>query len=302
MTQFQPISIATGIPTGIPTGITASMPAPIPGDVPGRSSRSGRGGTPGSTPGRIVGVASGKGRVGKTWFSITLAHALARAGRRVLLFDADLGLANVDIQLGLTPTLDLGAVIAGRATLREVTLRHPEAGFDIVPGRSGSGALSGLDPAALERILAALREAATGYDMVLLDLGAGLDRAVRHLAAFADMLLVLVTDEPTSMTDAYAVLKLHASDRPGGTANVVVNQAATRPSGERTYATLARACTTFLGRAPPLLGVVRRDERVRDAIRRQTPLLMRHPNCPAAEDVEAIAAGLLGPYASGPRG
>src|ERR1039458_3590524 len=101
------------------------------------------------SPGRIIGIASGKGGVGKTWFAITLAHALARAGRRVLLFDADLGLANVDIQLGLTPARDLGAVIAGRATLREVVLRHAEGGFDIVPGRSGSGALSGLDAAVL---------------------------------------------------------------------------------------------------------------------------------------------------------
>ena len=244
--------------------------------------------------GRIIGIASGKGGVGKTWFSITLAHALARAGRRVLLFDADLGLANVDIQLGLMPARDLGAVIAGRATLLEVVMRHDAAGFDVVPGRSGSGALSGVDPAALDRVLAALRDAAGGYDAVLLDLGAGLDRSVRHMAAFADTLVVLVTEEPTSLTDAYAVLKLHGTDRPGGDARVVVNQASSRVSGERTYGTLARACTTFLGRTPPLLGVVRRDERVRDAIRRQTPLLARHPNCSAAVDVETTAAGLLG--------
>jgi flagellar biosynthesis protein FlhG len=243
--------------------------------------------------GRIIAIASGKGGVGKTWFSITLAHALARAGQRVLLFDADLGLANVDIQLGLMPKRDLGAVIAGRATLKEVVVRHDAAGFDVVPGRSGSGALSGVDPAALDRVLAALREAAGGYDAVLLDLGAGLDRSVRHMAAFADTLVVLVTEEPTSLTDAYAVVKLHGVDRPGGDSRVVVNQAASRATGERTHATLARACATFLGRTPPLLGVVRRDERVRDAIRRQTPLLARHPNCAAAEDVEAIAGGLL---------
>jgi flagellar biosynthesis protein FlhG len=242
--------------------------------------------------GRIIAVASGKGGVGKTWFAITLAHALARSGQRVLLFDADLGLANVDIQLGLVPARDLGAVIAGQATLQEVVLHHAGGGFDILPGRSGSGALSGLEPIALQRMLGALREAAARYDMVLLDLGAGLDRAVRHLAAFADTLLVLATEEPTSLTDAYAVLKLYGTDRADGDARVVVNQAGTHAAGERTYATLARACGTFLGQTPPLLGVVRRDERVRDAIRRQTPLLARHPNCPAAADVEAIAEAL----------
>jgi flagellar biosynthesis protein FlhG len=245
------------------------------------------------TIGRIVAVASGKGGVGKTWFAITLAHALARQGLGVLLFDADLGLANVDIQLGLTPKQDLGGVVAGCATMAEATLHHADGGFDIVVGRSGSGALSLLDPTALERVLTALRQHASRYDVVLVDLGAGLDRSVRRMSAWADTLLVVATDEPTSLTDAYAVLKLHAADRQEGDVRVVVNLAATRSAGERTFATLQRACATFLGRSPRLAGVIRRDDRVRDAIRRQTLLLMRHPACPAAADVEATAAFLL---------
>jgi len=246
------------------------------------------------TEGRTFAVASGKGGVGKTWFAITLAHALAREGLRVLLFDADLGLANVDIQLGLMPEHDLGGVIGGRCTLADAVLHHADGGFDIVAGRSGSGALSALDPAMLERALAALREVVPGYDAVLLDLGAGLDRPVRRMAAWADTLLVLVTEEPTSLTDAYAVLKLHAADRRDGDGRVVVNQAASRPAGERTFATLQRACRTFLGRAPPLGGIIRRDDRVRDAIRRQTLLLTRHPASQAAADVEATARTLFG--------
>jgi flagellar biosynthesis protein FlhG len=245
------------------------------------------------TVGRIIAVASGKGGVGKTWFAITLAHALARRGRRVLLFDADLGLANVDIQLGLTPKQDLGGVVAGHATLADATLHHADGGFDIVVGRSGSGALSSIEPVALERVLIALGQQASRYDAILLDLGAGLDRSVRRMSAWADTLLVVATDEPTSLTDAYAVLKLHAADRQDGDARVVVNLAATRAAGERTFATLQRACTTFLGRSPQLAGVIRRDDRVRDAIRRQTLLLIRHPTSPAATDVEATAASLL---------
>jgi flagellar biosynthesis protein FlhG len=241
---------------------------------------------------RVIAIASGKGGVGKTWFSITLAHALAQQGRRILLFDADLGLANVDIQLGLTPTLDLADVIAGRASIAQAALRHPEGGFHILAGRSGSGMFSSLQPAVLEQTLAALRDTTAQFDLVLLDLGAGLEHGVRRMAAFADTLLVVATEEPTSLTDAYAVLKLHAADHPDGDARVIVNQVTSQAAGERTYATLNRACARFLGREPPLAGVIRRDDRVRDAIRRQTPLLTRHPTSAAAEDVTRIARAL----------
>ncbi len=243
--------------------------------------------------GRCVAVGSGKGGVGKTWFAITLAHALARDGRRVLLFDADLGLANIDIQLGLTPVLDLGSVILGTATLTDAITHFLPGGFDILAGRSGSGSLATMEPASLERLLALLTAAAPQYDTVLLDLGAGLDRSVRRMAAWADTLLVVATEEPTSLTDAYATLKLHAADRPGGDARLVINQSSTPAAGERTAATLTRACTAFLGRAPAMAGAIRRDLHVQDAIRRQTPLLTRHPNCPASLDVERIAAGLV---------
>ena len=241
------------------------------------------------TRARVVAVASGKGGVGKTWFAITLAHALAGMGQRVLLVDGDLGLANVDIQLGLMPVRDIGAVVAGTHGVAEVAVRHA-GGFDILPGSSGSGALAGLPDERLARLLDTLH--AAGHDTVILDLGAGLDRHARRMARFADLLLVLATEEPTSLTDAYAVLKLHRADG-GGEARVVVNQAGTVAAGQRTYATLARACAAFLGCTPALAGIVRRDERVREAIRRQALLLQRHPNSHAAADVEAVARDIL---------
>ena len=242
-------------------------------------------------PGRLIAVASGKGGVGKTWLSITLSQALAQAGRRVLLVDADLGLANVDVQLGLDPRQDLVSVLSGRMGLAEAALRHA-AGFDILPGRSGSGVLASLDETSLLPLLAALEGARGAWDEVVLDLGAGLDRGVRRLAAASDLLLVVATEEPTSLTDAYAVLKLHRQDRPGGDARLVVNQAGDRAAGERTWRTLDRACTNFLGAGLALAGILRRDPRVPDSIRRQTPLLTRHPTAPVAADVMALAAGL----------
>ena len=241
---------------------------------------------------RLLAVASGKGGVGKTWLSATLSRALVQAGRSVLLFDGDLGLANVDIQLGLMPEHDLGAVIAGRRGVADSATAYAPGGFAVLAGRSGSGALSTLDPAALDQVLAALAAEIT-VDDVVLDLGAGLDRAVRRMAAVSDTVLVVATEEPTSLTDAYAVLKLANADRPGGDVRIVVNQATSKAAGERTYATLARASTNFLGRKPALAGIIRRDDHVRDAIRRQVLLQVRHPNTPAAQDVERLAAGLL---------
>lgn len=241
--------------------------------------------------GRIIAIASGKGGVGKTWLSITLAHALAEQGRRVVLMDADLGLANADVQLGLNPGRDLGAVLGGAAV--EDAAQALPAGFHLLAGRSGSGALAGLAGAGLEAALDLPRRLAARFQDVVVDLGAGVEAPQRRLAALADLLLVLATEEPTSLTDAYAVLKLHARDAPQGDARLVVNLAGTAATGQRTHATLAAAVRRFLARGLPLAGVVRRDAKVPDAIRHQTPLLTRHPGCVAAQDVRALARGLL---------
>jgi flagellar biosynthesis protein FlhG len=240
---------------------------------------------------RLLAIASGKGGVGKTWLATTLSRALVQTGRSVMLFDGDLGLANVDIQLGLMPEHDLMAVIAGTRSVVDSAVPYPAGGFTVLAGRSGSGALATLEPEALERLLTLLATETSVSDIVI-DLGAGLDRAVRRMATVANTLLVVATEEPTSLTDAYAVLKLAEVDRPGGDVRIVVNQASTAAAGERTYATLARASSTFLGYKPPLAGIIRRDDHVRDAIRRQVLIQVRHPNAAAAQDVERLAATL----------
>ena len=238
-------------------------------------------------------IASGKGGVGKTWFSITLAHALSKKRQRVLLFDGDLGLANLDIQLGLMPKQDLSNVISGRLTLNQVIVDFPEAGFDIIAGRSGSGGLANIASSRLQMVGDDLALLSANYDTVLMDLGAGIERTVRQLAHNAKTCIVLLTDEPTSLTDAYAFIKIMHADRPEIEIKIVTNVVNSTREGERTYNTLLKACQGFLKISPQLLGVIRRDTRVREAIRSQTPLLTRFPNCEAAHDVERIAENLL---------
>ncbi|MBC8339391.1 MAG: MinD/ParA family protein [Rhodospirillales bacterium] len=238
-------------------------------------------------------IASGKGGVGKTWFSITLAHCLARLGAKTLLFDGDLGLANLDIQLGLTPKHDLGSVVAGRLTLNQAITPYDDGGFEIIAGRSGSGGMLNITAARMKTLSNDLRVLAADYDKVLMDLGAGVERTVQQLTNGAGNVIVVITDEPTSLTDAYAFIKVMQTESPGLSFQIVANAVNSTREGERTYNTLLKACEGFLKISPPLLGVIRRDSKVPDAIRRQASLLTRYPNAEAATDVEAIAKKLI---------
>lgn len=246
-----------------------------------------------STDNSIIAIASGKGGVGKTWFSITLAHTLARAGRQVLLFDGDIGLANIDVQLGLTISKDISLVVRSGNHIKDVITPYEPGKFDIVAGRSGSGSLAMLDGDVLNRMIDQLYSLRKQYDVMLLDLGAGVEQHVRNLAAAANHVVVVITDEPTSLTDAYAFIKLTLQTSPNMKFSIVVNQSATQKEGEVTWQALERACNNFLQISPPLLGVIRKDNKVRDAIRAQTSLINKSPRTTSATDVAAISAKLL---------
>lgn len=241
----------------------------------------------------MIAVASGKGGVGKTWFSITLAHALSSFKQKTLLFDGDLGLANIDIQLGLMVQDDLGSVIAENKTLNQVITYSEKTHCDIIAGRSGSAGLASLPIGRLQILGEDLSLLAHSYQKVILDMGAGVEKSVRILSSLAEKIIVICTDEPTSLTDAYAFVKIMSLQYPKCNLHIVVNQANSAREGERTYETLLKACRNFLKISPPLLGVIRRDTRVRDSIRSQMPLLSRYPTSEAAEDVMAIARKLI---------
>ena len=243
----------------------------------------------------VLTIASGKGGVGKTWFAITLAHALAKNGRKTLLFDGDLGLANVDIQLGLMPTRDLASVIVGKLTLAQSVIEVDEIGFSVIAGRSGSGSLALLPPPRLNALREQLLLLTSSYDSVIIDLGAGVDRTVQSLPPPRGACFVVTTDEPTALTDAYAFIKLTIAERPNADIRIVVNLAESQLAGEKTYGTLAKACKSFLKFEPPLAGIIRRDAKVRQCIQQQKALLTLYPNCDAAVDVERLARNIQSP-------
>ncbi len=257
-------------------------------------------------------VASGKGGVGKTWFAITLAGALAERGENVLLVDGDLGLANVDVQLGLTAGRDFASVISGQMSMDEAIVKyqnHPEldaqsganaGAFDILAGRSGSATFAALSQLELKGFSLGLHALENVYDRVVVDLGAGVDQTVMTLAGAGEtsndrvppLVAVVLTDEPTSLTDAYALIKMMVMRGNGENLRIVVNMADDVASGKATYQAIQKACQNFLKVDPPLAGIVRRDSNVKESIRRQTSLLSAFPVTPAAKDVAAIAAKL----------
>lgn len=244
---------------------------------------------------RLTAIASGKGGTGKTVVATTLAAALAHEGERVLLCDADLGLSNTSVHLGLDSGGDIAGLLSGRLALSQAVVSVSggaamRGGFDLLAAPAGSGALANLDPRIAEKLVAKLRDART-YDRILLDLSAGVDATTLGFAARADETLLVLTADPASLTDAYALVKLLL--RMGGNLpSSLVNMAESEAEGRRTSDALAKTCRAFLKSAPAPIGVIPRDGHVATAIRQQRPLLATFPQSPAARAFEALARRL----------
>lgn len=241
----------------------------------------------------IIAIASGKGGVGKTSFTLNLARILAKSGKRVLVFDADLGLANVDVQLGLAPEHDLGAVLRGEVTLTDIITPAVEMGFDVIPGRSGSENLPFTTSLERQNILRDVQDIAANYDVVLLDVAAGVGDEVLAFARTADRTLLVVTPDPSSITDAYAVIKLLKVRHNKANCELIINQAGNEVEGRQTYEKMRMAAERFLNLNVPLVGVVPYDRNYAHAVRTQTLLVDAFPNAAAATTLQKIAASVL---------
>lgn len=237
-------------------------------------------------------VTGSKGGVGKSNLTVNLAVSLARCGRRVLVVDGDLGLANIDVLLGLVPRRTVEQLVRGEAVLDELLLPGP-AGIRVLPAASGVPELNRLNGASRKRLLTALAEVSSQVDDVLVDTGAGIGEATLSLQLAASRVLVVTTPEPTSLVDAYATLKLLWSADPGKRIDLVVNAADNDEEARRAFDQIARASQHFLGREPGWLGPVYRDPKVGEAVRRQRALLELFPTSRAARCYERIALCLV---------
>jgi len=254
-------------------------------------------------PVKVITVSGGKGGVGKTNVSVNLAVALAEQGKKVMLFDADLGLANVDVLLGLRVKQNLAHVIAGQCSLDEVLVTGPK-GIRIIPASSGTQSMTALTPmehAGLIRAFSSMREQA---DILIVDTAAGIADTVLSFARAAQDVLLVVCDEPTSITDAYALIKILSSQHQVYRFRVLANMVRTPREAQDLFAKLVKVTERFLGNVIlDFVGAVPFDENVRRAVKKQKVLLEAFPGSPAALALKGLARRVLSwPIPNSPSG
>ena len=247
-----------------------------------------------TTGARIIAVTSGKGGVGKTFVSANLAAALTRRGQRVLVLDADLGLANLDVVLNLHPRTTLHDVFTGTATLEDALVEAP-GGFSVLLAGSGMVEYSRLTPEVRSEFLRVLETLAPRFDAIVLDTGAGISDVVLFSVSLASEVLVVATPEPTSLTDAYATIKVLALQQGRQQVRMVINETARPGDGRAITGQLQQVVDRFVskpsGRAMRLvhMGDIPADPAVREAIMRRQLLMLHTPGCPAALAISQLA-------------
>src|SRR4051812_4251319 len=255
-----------------------------------------------ANPVQVIAVTGGKGGVGKTTVAVNLAAALAARGKDVMLLDGDLGLANVDVFLGLTPRLTLADVLAGSCTLEEVIIEAPQ-GFRVVPAASGIAQLAELDPMTHLGLVRAFGDLSVNLDVMVVDTAPGIAGSVLQFSQAAQQVLVVLCDEPASLTDAYALIKILSRDHGVKQFRVLVNQVRGRGMGQALFQRFERVATRFLSVDLDYVGEIPEDAFLRRSIREQRPVVTAYPSAPASLALKTLALRAdMWPVAEGPRG
>lgn len=242
---------------------------------------------------RLIAFSSGKGGVGKTFLSLNVAVALAQRGHSVMLFDGDMGLANVHVLLGIHTEKDISDVLAGRCALSQTILKGP-AGVRIVPGASGKRDVAELSMLELTRVLQGLGSVVPAADYIVIDTGAGIGTHVTTLAQLSDAIVVVVRDEPASLADAYGLIKVMYQEFGSQRFQIVVNGVSNPVRGNQIFERLQNVAMKFLGLPLELAGVIPQDSNAIAAISRRDALLTAFPDSVGAMAVRRVAARLEG--------
>lgn len=241
---------------------------------------------------RVIAVASGKGGVGKTNFSVNLAIALKQLGNEVVVFDADLGMANVDVIIGMVPKLNLFDVIFNDKDIEDIIINGP-SGIKVVPGGSGVESLSNLNDLQREELsdeFGKLKDT----DILIVDTGAGMSKNVLGFMAVSDQVIIVTTPEPTAITDAYSLIKVAMKYIPKNRIDIVINKAESGKEASIAYQRLSSVVKSFLNKDVNYLGCVFDDERVKRAVMEQVPFKISYPSCKASKCIDEIASKITG--------
>ncbi|KAB3535863.1 MinD/ParA family protein [Alkaliphilus pronyensis] len=241
---------------------------------------------------RIICITSGKGGVGKTNFTLNLAIALSKQSKKVIILDADLGLANIDIALGVVPKYTLADVISGKRELTDIMIPGP-SGIKIISGGSGITELIDLSQDRLKSLIEEFQGLNNHADVILIDTGAGLSRGVLSFVLAAEEVVVVCTPEPTAITDAYAMIKTIASKEKGKKLKILINRVESLSEGRIAFEKLKNACDRFLNTSIEKLGFISDDVVVTKSVKLQTPFILQYPNSTVSKNVELIAAKLI---------
>ncbi|WP_020410456.1 MinD/ParA family protein [Hahella ganghwensis] len=253
-------------------------------------------------PVQVIAVTGGKGGVGKSNVSINLAMALSEMGRRVVVLDADLGLANIDVLLGITASRNIGDVLSGECSLREVMVDGPGS-IKIVPASSGTQHLTHLSPLEHAGLINAFSEISDDLDVLIIDTAAGISEQVLSFARAAQEILMVVCDEPTSITDCYAVIKLLNKNHDLFRFRVLANMVRSNDEGRNLFNKLSKVTERFLEVALQYEGSIPFDETVRKAVQRQRPVYEAYPRSKASLAFRQLAQRVDNwPLPTGPRG
>lgn len=241
---------------------------------------------------KIITVTSGKGGVGKSNFIVNLAITLSKEGKKVLLFDADIGMGNDDVLMGIYHKYNIMDVINGEVSIEEGIIEGPN-GIHLLPGGTGINNIEDLTEEQREKFISEI-DSVDGYDYILIDTGAGINRTVLAFVASSDEAIFILTPEPTSLTDGYSLFKALKHFKIETHVNIVINRALSEEEGRATFSKFDLATRRFLNRYPTYLGCIYEDKHLTMAVRNQTPVVIKYPKSEAARSIVRVAARVMG--------